>query len=156
MNSNKKIARILKDLSGIDPLENSRKNECVEIRSVLFTILKFNEKLKLREITEFFLENNYHLGHASILHSLKNYNYYAKYNTDLKKWHDFTVDWIYRGKAPQNVKQKIALLKTKVENLDEKYLNELLDYCDYIYYRENIDQQLINKLNKFTIFGKDD
>ena len=53
---------------------------------------------------------------------------------------------------PQNVKQKIALLQTKVQNLDEKYLNELLDHCDYIYYRENIDQQLINKLNKFTIF----
>jgi hypothetical protein len=152
MNLNKKIAIILKDLSGVNPLEDSRRNECVEIRSVLLNILRFNQKLKLREIKEFFLENNYPFCNASILYAIKNYDHYAKYNPNLKKWHDFTVDWIYRGKMPQNVKQKIALLQTKVQNLDEKYLNELLDHCDYIYYRENIDQQLINKLNKFTIF----
>jgi hypothetical protein len=129
MNFNKKIANNLSEVSKLNPFENSRKREIIEIRAVLIKILREYQELKLIQIANFFTRNNRPMDHATVSHSLKNYEIYLKYNPKLKKWHNFVVEALFgSGDYNDSFAVKRRLLKDKVDCLNKKNLDELFLY----------------------------
>jgi hypothetical protein len=129
MNFNKKIANNLSEISKLNPFENSRKREIIEIRSALIKILREYQEMTLNQIACFFINNNRHMDHSTVLHSLKNYEIYIKYNPKLKKWHDFIVDSFFEsGDYNESFIVKRKILKNRIDCLNKKNLDELLLY----------------------------
>jgi hypothetical protein len=129
MNFNKKIANNLSEISKLNPFENSRRREIIEIRSALIKILREYQEMTLNQIACFFINNNRHMDHSTVLHSLKNYEIYIKYNPKLKKWHDFIVDSLFEsGDYNQSFIVKRKILKDRIDCLNKKNLDELLLY----------------------------
>ena len=126
---NKKIANNLSEISKLNPFENSRKREIIEIRSALIKILREYQEMTLNEIARFFINNNRYMDHSTVLHSLKNYEIYIKYNPKLKKWHDFIVDSFFEsGDYNESYIVKRKILKNRIDCLNKKNLDELLLY----------------------------
>ena len=126
---NKKIANNLSEISKLNPFENSRKREIIEIRSALIKILREYQEMTLNEIARFFINNNRYMDHSTVLHSLKNYEIYIKYNPKLKKWHDFIVDSFFEsGDYNESFIVKRKILKNRIDCLNKKNLDELLLY----------------------------
>jgi hypothetical protein len=129
MNFNKKIANNLSEISKLNPFENSRRREIIEIRSALIKILREYQEMTLNEIARFFINNNRYMDHSTVLHSLKNYEIYIKYNPKLKKWHDFIVDSFFEsGDYNESFIVKRKILKDRIDCLNKKNLDELLLY----------------------------
>ena len=129
MNFNKKIANNLSEISKLNPFENSRKREIIEIRSALIKILREYQEMTLNQIASFFTNNNRKMDHSTVLHSLKNYEIYIKYNPKLKKWHDFIVDSLFEsGDYNESFIVKRKILKNRIDCLNKKNLDELLLY----------------------------
>jgi|TARA_R110000764_G_C10742516_1_gene351016 hypothetical protein len=129
MNFNKKIANNLSEISKLNPFENSRRREIIEIRSALIKILREYQEMTLNQIACFFINNNRHMDHSTVLHSLKNYEIYIKYNPKLKKWHDFIVDSLFEsGDYNESFIVKRKILKDRIDCLNKKNLDELLLY----------------------------
>ena len=126
---NKKIANNLSEISKLNPFENSRRREIIEIRSALIKILREYQEMTLNEIARFFINNNRYMDHSTVLHSLKNYEIYIKYNPKLKKWHDFIVDSFFEsGDYNESFIVKRKILKNRIDCLNKKNLDELLLY----------------------------
>ena len=129
MNFNKKIANNLSEISKLNPFENTRRREIIEIRSALVKILREYQEMTLNEIARFFINNNRYMDHSTVLHSLKNYEIYIKYNPKLKKWHDFIVDSLFEsGDYNESFIVKRKILKDRIDCLNKKNLDELLLY----------------------------
>ena len=77
------IANKIIELSGINIFEDSRKKNIVEMRSLLIYILR--EKLGMRwvNIALFLKANNKPVNHATLIHSVKNFEMYKKENKQL-------------------------------------------------------------------------
>ena len=124
---NKKIANNLSEISKLNPFENTRRREIIEIRSALVKILREYQEMTLNQIASFFTNNNRKMDHSTVLFSLKNYEIYIKYNPKLKKWHDFIVDLLFEdGERYLIIRRKI--LKNRIDCLNKKNLDELLLY----------------------------
>ena len=129
MNFNKKIANNLSEISKLNPFENTRRREIIEIRSALIKILREYQEMTLNQIASFFTNNNRKMDHSTVLHSLKNYEIYIKYNPKLKKWHDFIVDSLFEsGDYNESFIVKRKILKDRIDCLNKKNLDELLLY----------------------------
>jgi hypothetical protein len=126
---NKKIANNLSEISKLNPFENTRRREIIEIRSALVKILREYQEMTLNQIASFFTNNNRKMDHSTVLHSLKNYEIYIKYNPKLKKWHDFIVDSFFEsGDYNESFIVKRKILKNRIDCLNKKNLDELLLY----------------------------
>ena len=79
------IAEKVIQLSGINIFQRSRKREIVEMRSLLFYILKNKLNMGLTEIATYFRESGTSINHATVIWSLKNYTNYLKNNTKAKQ-----------------------------------------------------------------------
>ena len=126
---NKKIANNLSEISKLNPFENTRRREIIEIRSALVKILREYQEMTLNQIASFFTNNNRKMDHSTVLFSLKNYEIYIKYNPKLKKWHDFIVDSLFEsGDYNESFIVKRKILKDRIDCLNKKNLDELLLY----------------------------
>tara|TARA_B110000977_G_scaffold35429_1_gene47411 strand:+ start:810 stop:1229 length:420 start_codon:yes stop_codon:yes gene_type:complete len=126
---NKKIANNLSEISKLNPFENTRRREIIEIRSALVKILREYQEMTLNQIASFFTNNNRKMDHSTVLFSLKNYEIYIKYNPKLKKWHDFIVDSFFEsGDYNESFIVKRKILKNRIDCLNKKNLDELLLY----------------------------
>ena len=126
---NKKIANNLSEISKLNPFENTRRREIIELRSVLIKILKEYQEMTSHQIASFFTNNNRKMDHSTVLFSLKNYEIYIKYNPKLKKWHDFIVDSFFEsGDYNESFIVKRKILKNRIDCLNKKNLDELLLY----------------------------
>jgi hypothetical protein len=80
MEITQRLKEIVLNETNIDVNINSRKREVIEIRALYFKLLKeYNPFLTLEQIG-----NTVEKNHATVIHSLKKYNMYEKYNSDLK------------------------------------------------------------------------
>lgn len=89
-----KVREVIKEvnmLTGINVFEPSRKRQYVEGRSLLIHILYKYYKYRLRDLTELFEIYGYPITHASVIHSLKTFEIYLKYNPDLVEWYQSLV-----------------------------------------------------------------
>ena len=96
---------------------------------IQFLIVREYQEMTLNQIACFFINNNRHMDHSTVLHSLKNYEIYIKYNPKLKKWHDFIVDSLFEsGDYNESFIVKRKILKDRIDCLNKKNLDELLLY----------------------------
>ena len=80
MDITERLKSIIYQQTDIDVNINSRKAEVIETRALYFKLLKqYNPQLTLEQMGETVNKN-----HATVIHSLKKYNMYEKYNSDLK------------------------------------------------------------------------
>lgn len=86
------IAKTIKDVTEVDIFQKTRKREVIELRSVATYYMREVAGLKLRQIVENYKKNGLKIHHATLLHSLNNYETYMRYNDDVKKAHLCLID----------------------------------------------------------------
>ena len=120
---------IAEKILGLDLLSNSRKEEHIEGRAIVYYILRHKLGMTYQQIAKVFNKN-----HATVLHALKEWPYMVKYNSQLDAKKDQVVDYINENCTPdkdgrKDIKIKacedqIFLLNSKIKEL-KKELNEL-------------------------------
>jgi hypothetical protein len=121
MNRAKKIANKINKLSGINVFKNTRKANYVEARSLLGFILKNYEKMTLYQIRDFYIENGKSMNHATVIHSIKNFQVFKNYEPELIDW----LNIISEDLDAFNNEAKRELIKLKVNYISNKDVDEL-------------------------------
>lgn len=111
----------IETLSNINIFQNTRRREVVEVRSLLYTILRNFYRFNLREIQDLCSEYGYEITHASVIHSLKCFNIYKSYNKNLDDWYHAVVIDLEEDVAAQ----RIDFIKPKLKYLSEDNLLKL-------------------------------
>ena len=114
------VADKLNELTGLIIFKNTRRREYVELRAVFFHILKHKHRLTLRGIQDVCEQNGKTINHATILHSLNEYDMYCKANKDLDKINDmFPIKSMPKVEIKTAVQQisVIRKLHKEIENL---------------------------------------
>jgi hypothetical protein len=118
------VARQINRLAGLNIFENTRKREYIEARS-LFCLISYRiAKQTYANIARFFEQNGKSSDHATVLHSLKNYEIYSRYNPNLEIWFNEIIENI----KDQTKTQKIELLYHKIKHLSKNNLTILSDF----------------------------
>lgn len=86
------IVALLKNMSGIDVFENSRKRYIVEARALLVYILREVHGLTYFQIRDYFRSKGKAFDHSTALHAYNNYPMYCKYNPRLNVWFETLLD----------------------------------------------------------------
>ena len=111
----------IESLSGYKVFEKTRRREIVEIRSLLYTVLKKFYRFTLREIQDLAQEYNYYVTHASVIHSLKSFEVYSKYSPHILEWYHAVVIDLEEDLAAQ----RIDYIKPKLKYLSDDDLLKL-------------------------------
>ena len=114
------IANKIIELSGINIFEDSRKKNIVEMRSLLIHILR--EKLGMRwvNIALFLKANNKPVNHATLIHSVKNFE------KDNKKIQEIYNIFSFRSNLGVDEIDRIHYLENKCSTLQKKLENPLV------------------------------
>lgn len=116
-------------LSQVRVFENTRRREVVEVRSLLYTVLKKFYRFNLREIMEIGEEYGYYITHASVIHSLNSFDVYKTYNKNLDEWHHAIVIDLEEDVAAA----RIDFIKPKLKYLSEDDLLKLSTIVQEMY-----------------------
>lgn len=108
-------------LSGHNIFEATRRREVVEVRSLLYVILKKYYRFSLREIQDLCQEHGYIITHASVIHSLNSFDIYMKYNSNLADWYHAVVVGLEEDVAAA----RIDFIKPKLKYLSDDDLLKL-------------------------------
>ncbi len=119
------IANYIKDISSIDPFENTRKRKNIEIRSLLTFMLRHHCGMKFKEIKDFYKKNGKSYDHATAIYSLKAYEMHRRYNPLLDKYFDLTL-----LKLKDKSKLQKALINHIIDHTLEKDLKKVLKIVD--------------------------
>lgn len=111
----------IESLSGYRVFENTRRREVVEVRSLLYTVLKKFYRFTLREIQDLAEEYNYSITHASVIHSINSFDVYSKYSPHLLEWYHAVVIDLEEDLAAQ----RIDFIKPKLKYLSDDDLLKL-------------------------------
>ena len=79
-----KVANAVIDLTGLDVFKETKVREYVEARALLNTMLHYDLKMGWTRIAEFYQDNGKKMDHATVMHSVKKYPIYKKYNKKLE------------------------------------------------------------------------
>ena len=119
------VIYIAEKILGLDLLSNSRKEEYIEGRAIVYYILRHKLGMTYQQIAKVFNKN-----HATVLHALKEWPYMVKYNSQLDAKKDQVVDYINENCTPdkdgrKDIKIKacedqIFLLNSKIKELKKK------------------------------------
>ena len=115
--AHKRIAEQITTLTGVDMFANSRNRACVEARALYAHILRNYFKLNLRKICKIFIKNKKTMHHATVLHLLKSYPIYKKYNECLRTWENEIMcegEWADINVKKEYIKDKINIMPNGV------------------------------------------
>ena len=79
------IRETILTLNNIDIFEQTRRRDVVEMRCVANQYMSKVKQMRLMDIVRDYQRCGYETHHATILHSLKNYNQNCFYNIDLEQ-----------------------------------------------------------------------
>ena len=82
----KKLYREVKVVTGLDIFKNTRKSSYIEARALFNFILYNTYGFTLAKIAGFYRENNKSYDHATVLHSLKNFEMYRRFSPQVNEW----------------------------------------------------------------------
>ena len=120
------VAKQINRLADLNIFENTRKREYIEARS-LFCLISYRiAKQTYANIARFFEQNGKSSDHATVLHSLKNYEIYSRYNPNLELWFNEIIENI----KDVTKSQKIELLYHKMKHLNKNNLTILSDFIN--------------------------
>lgn len=134
-----KIIEIIKKELQVDITQECRKREIIEARALYFYLIKqLYPKRSLQLIGDSLNKN-----HATVIHSLKNYNLYEGYNPKLLELKNTILNITTDAKKPTDVNQlQIVELKRKIFELE----NNLNIERNRPRYDHRITEQLENLL----------
>ena len=81
----KLIAAEIKYTLGVNVFENSRKRPIIDARSLFCYILRKDFNLTLHSIAEIYKSNKKNYNHATVIHSVNNYELACKYDMRLEE-----------------------------------------------------------------------
>ena len=132
-------------LSQVRVFENTRRREIVEVRSLLYTVLKKFYRFNLREIMEIGQEYGYYITHASVIHSLNSFDVYKTYNKNLDEWyHAIVID-----QEEDVAAARIDFIKPKLKYLSEDQLLNLSTIVKEMY--EDSIIEMSKEVNEETL-----
>jgi len=119
MKIEERLIELILSETDIDIRNNSRKRNVIEIRALYFKLLRdFNPALTLEQIAETVNKN-----HATVIHSLKRYDMYEKYNTELKQLNKIITSKINDENIMHlndisSLKFELKKARNKIDNLE--------------------------------------
>lgn len=145
----KELKRIIKEVTTVDVNIHSRKREIVEARSLYYTILKqIDKKKSLKSIGD-----TVNLNHATVIHSLKNYQTFEQFNPTLRLFKKEILSKLsyktIEEVVDMNSQETIDNLNIKIINLNET-IKELQDTITDIQKPRN-NFNIIENLNNLLL-----
>lgn len=140
----------IESLSGLKIFTKTRKRDYVEIRSLLYVVLRKYYRFSYREIIELCSANGYYITHASIIHAVKSFDIYMNYNKNLQDWyHAICIDLDEDVAAA-----RIDFIKPKLKYLSEDDLLKLSTIVKEMYEEAiiKIAEQQQNEVDKVDIY----
>jgi len=151
MEITERLKEIILKETDIDVSKNSRKHNIIEARALYFYLVKhFKPKMTLQEIAESVNKN-----HATVIHSLNNYEMYEKFNRDLRSLRNIITNEIDEQNILNTEDNEELRLELKKKNLRVSELeiqleetNLRISKLEKAAYEYKIIEQLNNLLNK--------
>ena len=147
-------ARRIKKLTGVNVLQHSRKRDIIEHRALLVKILYDVEGYTLYKIRDFFRSNGKKYDHSTVVHTLKNYDMYARYNLNIEPLFAMLVNVIDTPNA-----KRIAA-KSLIDNFNKSKLDWTLLLMKDINKIDNklnpkaFHKEIIKTYKKYVIYMK--
>ena len=116
------LAIKIQKLTGVNVLNKSRKRSVVETRAMFNKILYDFSNMTLAQIRDFYISKGKPMNHATVLHSLRNFNMYRIYNPKLNKSFEQIIkqyELSTKYEKQKSIEQKIKYLSDK--NLDKAH-----------------------------------
>ena len=109
------LANKIKELTGLNVFENTRRRNVIEVRSLLCHLLRSKLGMRWTSIAYFFQENGKHITHATVINSVNTYSSHKKYNKNLRK-----IESIFTFKDDIHIDEinKVQYLEDKCEKLE--------------------------------------
>jgi hypothetical protein len=151
MEITERLKEIILKETDIDVSKNSRKHNIIEARALYFYLVKhFKPKMTLQEIAESVNKN-----HATVIHSLNNYEIYEKFNRDLRSLRNIIVNQmdeenILNTENINDLKLEIKKKNLRVSELEIQLeeTNLRINKLEKATYEYKIIEQLNNLLNQ--------
>jgi len=151
MEITERLKEIILKETDIDVSKNSRKHNIIEARALYFYLVKhFKPKMTLQEIAESVNKN-----HATVIHSLNNYEMYEKFNRDLRSLRNIIVNQMDEENVLNTEDNEELRLELKKKNLRVSELeiqleesNLRINKLEKAAYEYKIIEQLNNLLNQ--------
>lgn len=119
----KRIALKVQSVTGVDPFKNTRKREYVEARSLLMYIYYNVCRLNYSQITRLFRDQGKDMHHATVIHSLKNFDMYKRFNP---KFNELVTDVLSQGSWGQT-SQKREYIKQRLSDIPKEVIEDVYD-----------------------------
>ena len=133
-----KMAKEIKEVTGLNFLEKNRKTEYVEARSFFVHILKNYYKYRNKDIINIFNELGFAMDSATLCHSLKMFEVYERNNIRMQEW----FDSLFEKPNYQSRKHTQAYIKAKLKYLPEDVLIKFAAMIDTILKEEMAMEEL--------------
>ena len=124
------VQELIKQITGVDIFQETRKQEVVEYRAVANLFLNKIMGYSLMDIVRWYQSNGKNSHHATIIFSINNYDIYKKYNKNLEKMFNNLL-------SSTTSTTSIADLIREVKDLNQKELNDLMKYVQTKKYQKS-------------------
>ena len=129
-----KIAKRINRLSDVNVFDNSRSSKVVEVRSLLNKILYDFKSMTLAQIRDFYINKGKPMNHATVLHSLQNFNMYRRYNPKLNEYFDEMI----KQYELSTKYEKRNSIEHKIKYLSDDSLDKAHDLVDELFTKDLI------------------
>ncbi len=117
------LKKAIKEVTGVDVNQVSRKREIIEARAIYYKILKQTDKKKSLQS----IGDTVGKDHATVLHSLKNYDMFEQFNPTLKEFRKEILSKLnldtFKSSIDINKDEEIYNLNLQIIKLQEQ-INE--------------------------------
>ena len=116
----KKIGDSVKEVSGLDIFDNTRRRDYVEMRALVCYVLRKKLRIGLTNIALYFQSEGKTMHHATVIHLIKMYPVYKRYNSQLEDIeYSFNFDKSFEFNENNFIKNQYLI--DKYNNLKNKY-----------------------------------
>ena len=118
----KKIGDSVKEVSGLNIFDNTRRRDYVEMRALVCYVLRKKLRIGLTNIALYFQSEGKTMHHATIIHLVKMYPMYKRYNSRLASIED-SFEQLNNLEFNQDSYIRNQYLSYNYDKLQEKYKN---------------------------------
>ena len=118
----KKIGDSVKEVSGLDIFDNTRRRDYVEMRALVCYVLRNKLRIGLTNIALYFQSEGKTMHHATVIHLVNQYPMYKRYNSRLASIED-SFEQLNNLEFNQDSYIRNQYLSYNYDKLQEKYKN---------------------------------
>tara|TARA_R110001606_G_scaffold381924_2_gene543424 strand:+ start:45 stop:464 length:420 start_codon:yes stop_codon:yes gene_type:complete len=130
------IARELEELSGLSPFRHTRQRAYIDVRATLTFLLYNNLNFTLAELSRFYKSNGKPYDHATALHSLKNFETYRRYNSNIDKWLETFQD------TNQHTRLQKSMIRQNLNYLSPNNIKRLNKIVTIMYEKDKVTEEV--------------